>query len=161
VALADAPSTRDLRFLLVGGEEQGLLGSKRYVESLSASEQRRVEAVVNMDMIGSLNNAAPGVLLEGAALAQTVIDGLAGSAATYTGLEVQVSLDPFASDHVPFLQASMPAVLTIEAADSANDAVHSAADTPDRVRAELAMEILRMNAAFFAERLQIGLHRSY
>jgi Zn-dependent M28 family amino/carboxypeptidase len=118
------------------------------------SEQRRVEAVVNMDMIGSPNTVALGVLLEGAAQAQTVIDGLAESAATYTSLEVQVSLEPFASDHVPFLQASMPAVLTIEAADSANEAVHSAADTPDRVSPELALEILRMNAAFLAQRLE-------
>src|SRR5262249_48966567 len=77
---------QDLRFILFGCEEEGLYGSKRYVSSLSPSERARVRAVVNMDMIGTLNTAARGVLLEGASLSQAVIDGLKAAAETYTQL---------------------------------------------------------------------------
>ena len=108
---------------------------------------------MHMDMIGSLNSASPTVLLEGAALSQSMIDGLAAAASTYTGLAVQTSLNPFNSDHVPFIQKGVPAVLTIEGTDDANDEIHSARDTLDRLNFDLALEILRMNTAFVAEAL--------
>ena len=73
----------DLRFILFGGEEQGLFGSTHYVAGLSAAERSRISAVVNMDMIGSLNGPSPSVLLEGATVSQAVIDALAEAAATY------------------------------------------------------------------------------
>ena len=113
-------SKLDLRLILFGGEEQGLFGSKRYVQSLSQSERKRIRAVVNMDMIASLNSDTRSVLLEGAPLSQAVIDGLSQAAETYTQLPVEVSLNPFASDHVPFINAQIPAVLTIEGADNTN-----------------------------------------
>jgi Peptidase family M28 len=149
-ALKDHSPVHDLRFILFGGEEQGLFGSKRYVASLSASERARIRAVVNMDMIATLNSPARSVLLEGAPVSQTVINGLNEAAATYTQLTVQTSLNPFASDHVPFINARLPAVLTIEGADNTNDNIHSSRDTIDRINYDLALEILRMNVAFVA-----------
>ncbi|HKP87215.1 MAG TPA: M28 family metallopeptidase [Blastocatellia bacterium] len=143
----------DLRLILFGGEEQGLFGSKRYVASLTQSERKRIRAVVNMDMIGSLNSASRSVLLEGAPLSQKVIDGLAQAAATYTQLPVETSLNPFASDHVPFINAQIPAVLTIEGADNANNSIHSANDTLNKIDFEIAQEILRMNIAFIASEI--------
>ena len=143
-------STHDLRLILFGGEEQGLFGSTKYVASLSSAQRAKVRAIVNMDMIGSLNTTRPGVLLEGKAVSQGVINKLSAAAATYTGLEIETSLNAANSDHVPFLSAQMPAVLTIEGADSTNHNVHSANDTLDRVNFGLALEILRMNAAFIA-----------
>ncbi|WP_218822240.1 M28 family metallopeptidase [Geodermatophilus pulveris] len=151
--LRDHPATHDLRLILFGGEEQGLHGSTAYVDSLDAAERSRIAAVVNMDMIGCRNTAEPGVLLEGSAPARSLIDRLAEAAATYTGLTVRTSLHPFASDHVPFLEAGMPAVLTIEASDRANAAVHTATDTDDRIDVALATEILRMNVATIATEL--------
>jgi Zn-dependent M28 family amino/carboxypeptidase len=143
-------SEHDLRFVHFGGEEQGLFGSKQYVSNLPASERARIQAVINMDMIGSLNSTSRSVLLEGASLSQRVIDGLNEAAATYTQLGIETSLNPFASDHVPFINASLPAVLTIEGADNTNSTVHSSNDTIDRIDYDLALEILRMNAAFTA-----------
>ena len=150
-AFKDHRGMHDLRFVLFGGEEQGLFGSKQYVAGLSASERAKIQAVINMDMIGSLNSPAPSsVLLEGASLSQSVIDGLNEAAATYTQLTVQTSLQPANSDHVPFIRAGLPAVLTIEGADHTNGTVHSKEDTIDRIDYDLAMEILRMNVAFTA-----------
>jgi Zn-dependent M28 family amino/carboxypeptidase len=54
----------DTRFILFGGEEQGLFGSLAYVASLSAAERSRIRAVVNMDMIATVNTPVPTVLLE-------------------------------------------------------------------------------------------------
>ena len=127
-----------------------MFGSTQYVASLPPSERARIRAVVNMDMIGSLNSPSPSVLLEGAPLSQAVIDGLSEAAATYTQLRIETSLQPFASDHVPFIQAGIPAVLTIEGADNTNDNVHSSKDTIDRINYDLALEILRMNVALVA-----------
>jgi hypothetical protein len=140
----------DLRLILFGGEEQGLFGSKRYVASLTGPQRAKLRAVVNMDMIGSLNTPQRTVLVEGKLLSEGVIKGLSIAAATYTQLKVETSLNAANSDHVPFLNAGLPAVLTIEGADSTNHTVHSANDTLNRINFTLALEILRMNAAFIA-----------
>jgi Peptidase family M28 len=58
-AFQDHRGMHDLRFVLFGGEEQGLFGSKQYVAGLSASERATIQAVINMDMIGSLNSLRP------------------------------------------------------------------------------------------------------
>jgi hypothetical protein len=149
-ACASFDFENDLTFVLFGGEEQGLHGSKQYVAALDQSERTRIHAVLNMDMIGSVNSEPPSVLLEGHAISQSMMAALAQSAADFTTLAVQTSLNPFASDHVPFIQAGIPAVLTIEGADSANDAIHTANDTLERVRPDFALQILRMNAGFVA-----------
>ncbi|WP_222262859.1 M20/M25/M40 family metallo-hydrolase [Modestobacter marinus] len=150
-ALAPHTSRHDLRLVLFGGEEQGLFGSRHYVAGLSAGERDRIRAVVNMDMIAGRNTATRTVLLEGAAVSQHVIEALAASAEAHTSLVVQTSLDPFNSDHVPFLDQGIPAVLTIEGADGANVRVHTELDTPESCDVDLALEILRMNVGFVAQ----------
>ena len=154
--LAEHGGRHDLRLVLFGGEEQGLFGSRHHVARLVADDARRIRAVVNMDMIGTTNTPTPTVLLEGSVASQAVIDGLAEAAAAHTTLAVQTSLNPFNSDHVPFLDAGIPAVLTIEGADSSNHAVHTAGDTLDRVDRELLLAILRMNVGFVATALGVG-----
>lgn len=137
----------DLRVILFGGEEEGLHGSRQYVAALPAAERSRIRAVLNLDMVGRLNTAAPTVLLEGAPRSAAMINDLATAAATATTLVVETSLNPFASDHVPFLDAGIPAVLTIEGADSANHDIHSDRDVLATVTPALAMQILRMDVA--------------
>jgi Zn-dependent M28 family amino/carboxypeptidase len=88
-----------------------------------------------------------------AALSQAVIDGLVAAASTYTGLDVQTSLNPFNCDHVSFIRQNVPAVLTIEGTDDANHAIHSPRDTLNRINFDLALDILRMNTAFVAQTL--------
>ena len=46
-------------------------------------------------------------------------------------------------------------VLTIEGCDEGNTNIHNANDTPDRINHDLALEILRMNVAFVADRLGV------
>jgi Zn-dependent M28 family amino/carboxypeptidase len=75
----------------------------------------------------------------------------AAAADAHTSLVVQTSLNPFNSDHVPFLDAGIPTVLTIEGADGANVRVHTELDTREPCDVDLALEILRMNVAFVAQ----------
>ena len=49
----------DVVLILFGGEEQGLFGSMQYVEGLTPADRQRIRAVINMDMIGRDNTAAP------------------------------------------------------------------------------------------------------
>jgi hypothetical protein len=145
--LRGRPWRHDLRVILFGGEEEGLHGSRQYVAASPAPERARIRAVVNLDMVGALNTAAPSVLLEGATRSAALINDLATAAATASTLTVETSLHPFASDHVPFLDAGIPAVLTIEGADSANGNIHSDRDVLATVNPSLAMQILRMDIA--------------
>jgi peptidase M28-like protein/repeat uncharacterized protein DUF346 len=153
--LAGHSHEHDLRLILFGGEEQGLHGSQQYVGSLGQADRSRLDSVINMDMIGTLNSSTLTVLLEGAAVSQALINDLSDAAHDYTSLTVQTSLNPFASDHVPFINASLPALLTIEGADSANHNIHTANDTLDHIHYGLASEILKMNVAGVAQRLGI------
>lgn len=148
--LAGRSWRHDLRLILFGGEEQGLHGSQQYVAALPAADRARLRAVLNLDMIATRNTASPTVLLEGAAVSSGLIADLASAAATYTGLRVETSLSPFASDHVPFITAGLPAVLTIEGADSANGHIHSANDRLEFVDPAYAAQIMRMNLAALA-----------
>lgn len=153
-SLCNESHWHDLRFILTGGEEQGLIGSTQYLATLSSTERARIRAVINMDMIGCRNTSGPTVLIEGATVSQLLIDDLSAAAATYTQLSVETSFNPFASDHVSFIQAGIPAVLTIEGADSANINIHTANDTADYIDYDLALEILRMNVAYVATAMQ-------
>lgn len=157
--LKDQPITQDLRLILFGGEEQRLLGSKHYVDQLPNTERARIRSVVNMDMIAVDNTKRPNVLLEGGdPVSKDMIAGLSLAANTYTQLTVDVSLRPWGSDHCPFIDANVPAVLTIEGNDDENLNIHTANDTLDHINFDLAQQILRMNAAFVST--EIGLQAS-
>lgn len=88
-----------LRFAFWGAEEIGLVGSTRYVESLSRAERDRIAAYVNLDMVGS-----PGAR-------PAVYDGDARIAAA---LRRQLGEDApsddlgDSSDHAPFARAGIP-----------------------------------------------------
>ncbi|MCA1458773.1 Zn-dependent exopeptidase M28 [Bradyrhizobium sp. BRP22] len=153
--LKDQSIMQDLRLILFGGEEQGLLGSTHYVDQLPASECARISSVVNMDMIAVLNNTrGPTVLLEGGdPVSRRMVEGLTAAAHAYTQLTVKTSFRPHDSDHVPFIDKGVPAVLTIEGNDKGNESIHTEDDTLVHIDRDLPIEILRMNAAFVAAEL--------
>jgi len=156
--LKDTVGTQDLRLVLFGGEEQGLLGSKHFVSTLTSDQKSRIKSVVNMDMIAVVNRRAPGpsVLLEGQrVLSEPMMAKLTSAAHTYTNLVVDHALNPHDSDHVPFIRANVPAVLTIEGSDKGNTEIHSANDTLARLNHDLAVEILRMNTAYVAQEIEV------
>ncbi|MCS7207692.1 MAG: M28 family peptidase [Dehalococcoidia bacterium] len=93
-----------LRFIAFGGEEEGLFGSRFYVQSLSPEEREGILAVLNLDVIGSAVRLATAGDF---ALQQTVLD-----AGRQIGIAVAgINLRDAPSDHLPFIQAGIPAVL--------------------------------------------------
>jgi len=93
-----------LRFILFGGEEEGLFGSRAYVQSLSPEERGRIRGVLNLDVVGSP-----------ALLATAGHEGLVrevAAAAEALGIRVHsLPLQEALSDHIPFLQAGIPALI--------------------------------------------------
>jgi Zn-dependent M28 family amino/carboxypeptidase len=51
-ALAGVPTSAELRFILFGAEENGLIGSRAYVQRLSDAERSRIVGMINLDMVG-------------------------------------------------------------------------------------------------------------
>lgn len=148
-----SPPQATVRFIAFSGEEQGLYGSEDYVADLvAAGEDSRVQGVFIMDMI-SFNQVLPlDVLLEtnyptGAAL----LNQLSAAAQGYTSLDVAVSWLPWGSDHVPFLDEGMAAVLSIEDEWASYTCYHEDCDTPDKLNPEEGAEIVKMVAVALAQ----------
>jgi Zn-dependent M28 family amino/carboxypeptidase len=150
--LRDVEIRHDLRFILFGGQEQGLHGSRQYVQRLDGPGRARIGSVVNMDMIGVMRTDTPTVLLEGGAtVSGNALRALASAAHTYTGLTVHTSYQYDGSDHVPFIEADMPAVLTVEGSDTATEDAPKICDTVNHINYDYALDILRMNTAFIVQ----------
>lgn len=147
------PPAATVVFVAFGGEEQGLFGSEDYVADLTAAGQiGQVQGAVIMDMIGYSEDATLDVLLETEALATTQLNLMAQAAVDYTDLVVHESLFAWGSDHVPFLDANRPAVLTIDDDWDLYPYYHCTTDTIDKLAGPaMGTAILKMNAAALAE----------
>ena len=104
-ALAGRSLPFSLRFIAFGAEELGLHGSRHYVASLTEAERARIKVMMNFDVVGS------GVQLEVAG--HQALTDLALKIAAELEIEAQPGSMPpgAASDHVPFQDAEIPALL--------------------------------------------------
>ncbi|MFF8969832.1 M28 family metallopeptidase [Streptomyces sp. NPDC014995] len=103
VARTNYQPTKHLRFAWWGAEELGLVGSRYYVNSLSAANRARISGYLNFDMIGSPN---PGYFVydDDPAIEKTFKD-------YFTGLGVPTEIETEGdgrSDHAPFKSAGVP-----------------------------------------------------
>jgi aminopeptidase S len=55
VAKADLKPAKHLRFAWWGDEEDGMVGSTHYVDSLKSDEKSKIDSYLNFDMLGSPN----------------------------------------------------------------------------------------------------------
>lgn len=121
---AGAKPKRTIRFVLWGGEEQGLHGSKGYVET-HADELPRVSAVLIHDM-GTNYLSGIGVTPEMRPQMEQVfapVMQLAPQAMPFVLRDAQ-GLEPGGSDHTPFIRAGVPGFFWDQAGDSNYDFVH-------------------------------------
>ena len=150
-ALTKVRPNRSILFFCYSGEEQGLFGSKAHVAQLQQSgDISKLKFFLTMDMIGFSADNDFDVLLESNGANQGVLNQFAAAAAAYEPrLRVLQSLNPFGSDHVPYLQAGIPGLLTIENDWDSYPQYHRSNDTPANMTNSLTMggAILRMNAA--------------
>lgn len=115
LATAGVKPKRTIRFILWSGEEQGLLGSRAYVEKNKAM-MSKVSAVFNDD--GGTNYQGGYVCLE--SMAPMLRAAMAPTQAAFPELEMKLNIVPTmpsggSSDHAPFIWEGVPAFFTIEA----------------------------------------------
>ena len=110
------PVTNAVRFAFWGGEEEGLIGSSRYVGGLSEADRQKIALYLNLDMVGSPNavylaydgddsdhvGAGPGPegsgTVERVLLDQLAAVGVQGEGTDFDGR----------SDYGPFIAAGIP-----------------------------------------------------
>jgi len=146
---------RSILFMCFAGEEQGLVGSRRYVDSLvDSGEITKVKHMINIDMIGHAVNDNLDTRIETNTQQQAWLAQYADVAATYAPELnlIQSSATQGYSDHWFFLQQAIPTMFTWENGAGIYPHYHQATDTPaNLVRGPaLASGILKMDAAMIA-----------
>jgi Zn-dependent M28 family amino/carboxypeptidase len=117
VRLGGAPAvTNAVRFAFWGAEEEGLIGSTRYVAGLSDADRQKIALYLNLDMVGSPNpaylaydgdnsdNEGAGPGPEGSATVERMLlEQLAATGVTGEGTDFDGR-----SDYGPFIAADIP-----------------------------------------------------
>lgn len=148
------PPEATVFFACYSGEEQGLFGSARHAQSLvDAGTDGQVAFMLNMDMIGYSVDASLDALFEAEGAGTSLIDTLAQAATTYTSLNAVTSVLTCCSDHMPYLNRGIPAILSIEDDWNVYPHYHTQTDLPANMNADFGMgpEIIRTNLAVLAE----------
>ncbi len=125
--LVDDDLPFDLRFIFFGSEETGLHGSTYYVLNLPDSQLDRIDAMINVDVVGTGELEAFG--------ADELTDAL-DDAAEDAGIEIEITepWETYSSDHAPF-EASEVEYLMLFADDVRY--INHPSDTLEHVRPEL------------------------
>lgn len=150
------PPKRTMVFTCFSGEEQGLIGSTRWVEDalLPNGHLPKIKLALIMDMIGYSQNTQLDVLLETSSALSTVFPQFQNAVADYaTELVPHTSTNPFGSDHMPFIEYDVPSLLVIEYDYDLYPGYHKTNDVPGTISNALAMGggVLKMNAAVLTE----------
>lgn len=156
-AMANERTDRSILFMCFSGEEQGLVGSLRYVQSLQASGQiAQVKHMINLDMIGfDVNGSRTARVETNATFAPDLLPRYRLAAATYApelNLITSSSANP-GSDHWHFLGAGVPSVFTWQNGAAIYPHYHQATDLPENMTGAkpLAGGIMKMDAAMLVE----------
>jgi hypothetical protein len=129
---AGAPDGRDVLFGAWSGEELGLLGSRRFVESLVEEPDTlirpRVAAAINMDMVGRLREQRLFVQGVGSSSAWPALVEQANQA---VGLTLDLQENPYVpSDNLSFYLRGAP---VLNLFTGVHDDYHTPRDTPDKL----------------------------
>jgi Zn-dependent M28 family amino/carboxypeptidase len=154
--LSGFQTERTVVFVAFSGEEQGIYGSKAFVDGGLDKQQYKIGNALLMDMI-SYSKKYFGVTVEGTKAYTELMDAVALNMKSYgprteeekKALTVNVSDKSFGSDHVPFQNAGIPAILAIEADDTNYPNYHRSTDdfSPANVNTTQSVVIMRGLAA--------------
>lgn len=144
---------KTIRFMCFSGEEIGLQGSGAYAPEARVRGDD-IAGVVNLDMIGYVDEAPEDIDLIGNAASTWLVDFTAACAEAYVpGLPAKKIIDPtyLASDHASFWNSGYRALLAIEDADIAYPDYHSTADTLGNVTISLVENTTKLALATLAQ----------
>jgi len=134
-ALANREFTHTLRIVAFDQEEQGLIGSFRYVQSLTAEERARILGVINLEMTAYHSKGDGGFHTIDCDRGDSVfLSESLQSAITALQLPLtRVSACTNRSDHASFWRANIPAIVVAQNffGGDANPCYHKACDRPD------------------------------
>ncbi|MFF0516875.1 M20/M25/M40 family metallo-hydrolase [Streptomyces sp. NPDC004250] len=119
VAQHDMTTDRHLRFAWWGAEEQGLIGSKHYVDHLSATDRKKIDVYLNLDQAGS-KNVKDWLVIHDAPRAADAFEAYFAARQLPT-FEIGIG----GSDHVSFGDAGIP---TGGFSTGISDCIHEACD---------------------------------
>jgi carboxypeptidase Q len=114
LAMSKVKPKRTIRFILWSGEEQGLLGSRAYVEKHKA-DQDKISAVLNDDGGSNYHGGYQGI----ASMKEMMEKAFAPTVKAFQNLPMEFSVQPTmpsggSSDHAPFNWAGVPGFFTLE-----------------------------------------------
>ena len=144
-------SSRSLVFAFFGAEEQGLAGSKSFVEWMKHADERRINlpadlkgivAMVNLDMLGRMRDSSLSISGTGTS---TEFKTLTEQAAERTGLHITCTPDGYGpSDQASFVAADIPVLYLTTGG-------HMEYHTPDDVPSTLNYDGMKLALAFTEE----------
>jgi hypothetical protein len=146
-----ARPARSIIFAFFGAEEQGIVGSKHFVEWMKQEDRRRINlpdsldgivAMVNLDMVGRMRDNALSVSGTGTS---ADFKALAERAAGLTGLTINCTPDGYGpSDQASFVAADIPVLYLTTGG-------HMEYHTPDDVPSSLDYNGMQQTLAFARE----------
>jgi aminopeptidase YwaD len=128
-------------FVLFGGEELGLLGSRYYVSQLTPDQKGAIKAMLNLDMVGVGDKAW--WLIGDPNLQQQMLGLTAGLGISDAAPSELIR--GLSSDHASFIDAGIPALMFHRWEDPL---LHTPQDVSDRVVPQYLEEAARMGIAF-------------
>jgi hypothetical protein len=141
---AEHPPEATILFVGFSGEEQGLYGSKAWTKQwIESGKEKSIKAALIMDMIGYSSDAELDLLLETSRLTQPLLDDIA-EVHNDPELVLYESFNYWGSDHEPFLDNGIPAILFIENDYLNYPSYHRSTDTIEKIHPELGPKIIRL-----------------
>jgi hypothetical protein len=147
---------RSIRFVAFNAEEVGLVGSEAYVNQMSGADRENFRGAIILDQVGFRRDSRKtSVIFETSGRGegqQRIIDTLAHTtrAIPKWGMQVDFKCNyaGWGSDHMPFLQNNLPAVLLIERDNlyAADQFGHTAKDALDKVDYSFAASVAAIAA---------------
>lgn len=148
---AEHPPEATIIFVGFSGEEQGLYGSEAWTEDwLKKGRETSIKAVLIMDMIGYSEDDELDLLLETSKLTTPLLTTI-HAVHRDPDLVVSESFHYWGSDHEPFLDSNIPAILFIENDYLDYPSYHRSTDTIDKIHPDLGPMVLRLMADSLGE----------
>jgi len=124
---SENPGQKSILFIAFSGEELGLLGSRYFVEN-PVIDQDSADAMINLDMIGRLNENTLSIMGTGSS---DIWHDLMNEIGVSDSLEIQtVDSGTGASDHAPFYESEIP---VLHYFTGTHENYHRASDTADKI----------------------------
>jgi len=140
--MSNMPIDTELRFITFGAEENGLLGSYAYVDSLSRKEIESIVGMFQMDMVGSRD--AGKLIMYTVDGEKNIVTDLGAAAGSRLSETVNYGQEG-RSDHVPFAEAGIPAALFIHA--PVEPWYHTPDDSIDKISKDKLQEVAEIVGA--------------